>query len=93
MIFFGLGKRQRFAHKPAQALAQRVVPALDVGRFSGVLADTAVILAKHQLVRLPEVAHCLRIAVRWRYVLLELLASVCAAPTHGIGHNFARAPT
>lgn len=93
MIFLGLGKRQRFAHKPAQALAQRVVPSLDVGRFSGLLADTAVILAKHRLVRLPEVAHRLRMAVRWRYVLLEFLASVCAAPAHGIGHDLARAPT
>lgn len=54
MIFFGLGKRQRFAHKPTQALAQRVVPSLDVGCFSGVLADAAVILAKHRLVRLPK---------------------------------------
>jgi hypothetical protein len=32
-------------------------------------------------------------AVRWRYVLLELLASVCATPAHGIGHDLARAPT
>jgi hypothetical protein len=30
-------------------------------------------------------------AVRWRYALLELLASVSAAPAHGIGHDLARA--
>jgi hypothetical protein len=53
VIFFGLGKRQRFAHKSAQVLAQCVIPALNMGRFSIVLADTAVILAKHRLVRLP----------------------------------------
>jgi hypothetical protein len=74
-------------------LAQRIIPALDMGRFSRVLADAAVILTKYRLVRLPEVAHCLRMAVRWRYVLLELLASVCAAPAHSIGHDLARAPT
>ena len=93
MIFLDLGKGKRFAHKPAQPLAQRVVPALDMRRFSRVLANASVILAKHQLVRLPKVAHRQRLSVCWRYALLELFASVCAAPAHGIGHHFACAPT
>ena len=93
MIFFGLGKRQGFANKSAHALAQRIIPALDVGRFPRLLADAAVILAKNRLVRLPKVAHCLRLGVCLWDALLELLASVCAAPAHGIGHDLERTPT
>ena len=93
MIFLGLGERKRFAHKPAQPLAQRVVPALDMRSLSRVLADASVTLAKHLRVSLPKVTHRLRMGIcRWD-VFLNFFTSLCAAPAYGIGHHLACAPT
>lgn len=50
MIFLSPRKRQRLAHEVTQALARRVVPALDVQGFSRILAEAAVSAAQRLLV-------------------------------------------
>ena len=53
----GLGKRQGFANKPRQALAQGIEPALDMVGLAAVFPDRLMaVRRKDALIRLPEIA-------------------------------------
>ena len=88
----GLGKRARFAHKAGQALAQRVVPTLDVCGLSAFLAHGAVGLwVKGRLIRLPQVAAGATSPVALGDALAQSPATVGAAVADEVGDNLARA--
>ena len=70
---------------------QRIIPTLDMRRFSRVLANAFMIVVKYILVRLPKVAHRLCIAISLQYTFLELFTNICTASAHSIGHDFAYA--
>ena len=59
-----LGKGERHAHKTSQTLAQRVIPAFDMGRFSRLFSNRGVLLARdHRRVGRPEVGEAMSLAV------------------------------
>ena len=58
------GKGQCHAHKTGQSLAQRIIPALDMGGFSGLFAHRNVLfLGNHCRVGGPEVREAMLLAI------------------------------
>lgn len=70
MEFVGFGKGKRFAHKAAQSLAQRVVPAFDMGGFAGFFANRVRVwceLPKDLVIGLPEITKGSTMPLRTRH--------------------------
>ena len=62
--YYRLGKRQRHAHKTSQTLAQRVIPALHMGRFARLFPYRRMLLLRdNRLVCRPEVGEAMSLAV------------------------------
>jgi hypothetical protein len=62
--YYRLGKRQRHAHKTSQTLAQRVLPALHMGRFARLFPYRRMLLLRddRQVCR-PEVCEAIPLTV------------------------------
>ena len=62
--YYRIGKRQRHAHKTSQTLAQRVLPALHMGRFARLFPYRRMLLLRddRQVCR-PEVCEAIPLTV------------------------------
>ncbi len=89
-----LGKRYRLADEAPEALAQGVVPPLDVRAEPGVFpARRMLLICHHGLLRFPEVAVAVGTAVGLGNLPLQLLTGGPAAVANHVGHNLPRRPT
>jgi hypothetical protein len=83
-----LGKGERHAHKTSQTLAQRVIPPLDIGGFSGLFAYCRMLfLRDHRLVRRPEIREAVTSPIFLWNGLPHLLTRLFASITHCIGDH------
>ena len=90
----GLGEGKCLANKARQALAQSVVPALNVGGLSRFFAHRAVSLSlKYQLISFPEVAVGATRFVVFGNAIPQSAATVSTAITDEVGHDLARPTT
>ena len=81
----GLGKGQRHAHKTGESLAQGVIPALDMGGFSGLFASRRVLLLRDdRSIDSQKVGEALALAILLRDRLLQPLARLFAPIPNGI---------
>jgi hypothetical protein len=89
-----LGKRQGLAHKARQALAQGVIPALDVRRLPGVFATRRMLLiGDHLLIGVPEIRIAVpRLIASWD-CLPQLATGLFTAVTDDEGHHLTRGAT
>ncbi len=89
---FTLGKGERLAHEPRQALTQRIVPALNViGLTTVFTTSTMLLLGQHLAVTVPEVAIQQTMTIAQGDALPEQTTGLGTAVTHGVGHNLPRA--
>ena len=94
MEFVGFGKGKRFAHKAAQSLAQRVVPAFDMGGFAGFFANgtqrVPVVwceLPKDLVIGFPEITKGSTMPIRTRNPRPQAPAIFFAASADKVGDN------
>src|SRR5438128_2001924 len=81
-----LGKGERHAHKTSQTLAQRVIPALHMGRFSSLFAYCRMLFLRDNcLVRRPEIREAVTSMISLWNGLPQLLTRLFAPIPHGIG--------
>ena len=86
-----LGKRQRHTDKAGQALTQRVIPALDMGRFSRLFSYSGVLLLRdHHLVGCPEVGEAMLLTLEVWNALPQSLARPFTPIPNGIANHLTR---
>lgn len=86
-----LGKRQRHTHKTGQSLAQRVIPALHVGGFSGLFSYCRVLLLRdHRRIGRPEIREAVPLPIPLRNRFPQPLARPFAPITHCISDDLSR---
>ena len=89
-----LGKGQCHAHKTGQSLAQRIIPALDMGGFSGLFAHRNVLfLGNHCCVGGPEVREAMPLAIPLWNGFPQPLTRPFAPIPNRIRHHLPRLPT
>ncbi len=88
------GKGERHAHKTSETLAQRVIPAFDMGSFSRLFANCGVLLAgDHRRVGRPEGRFAMPCAVGGWNGFPQPLARLFTSITDGIGDHLSRLAT
>ncbi len=88
------GERKRLANKTSQTLSQRVIPALDMCRFSCFLSYRCVLLFwNHCLVGLPKVGVAMPSLVGLRNGFLQGAAGLFTSISYCIGHHLSRLST
>src|SRR3989442_2983773 len=86
-----LGKRQRPADKAGQAVTQRVIPALDMSRFSRLFSYSCVLLLRnHRLVGCPEVGEAMPLTIEVWNALPQSLARPFTPIPNGIANHLTR---
>ena len=86
-----LGKRQRHAYKAGQALTQRVIPALHMGRFSRLFSYSGVLLLRdHRLVGCERVGEAMPLTIEVWNALPQALARPFTPIPNGIANHLTR---
>jgi len=87
----GFGKGQSLADKACQALAQRVVPALDMRGLTGVFATSCMLFVRdHLLISLPKIRVAVPVLISRRDCVPQLAAGLLAPVADDKGHHLAR---
>lgn len=92
MEFVGLGKGKCFAYKATQSLAERVVPAFDMGGFACFFANRVMVwcqLPKDLVIGLPEITKGGTMPIRTRNPRPQTPAIFFAASADKVGDNLA----
>jgi len=88
-----LGKRERLSHQPPQALAQRVVEALNVAGLSLALVRGPMEPGwQYDLVGVPEVREAALLAIGGRDAVPEAATGLYGALADGMAHDLEGAP-
>lgn len=89
-----LGKGERHADKTSQTLAQRIIPALHMGCFSGFFANSSMLLVRDdRRVCHPKVSKAVPLQIPLRNRLPQTLARLCTPITQRISDDLARLAT
>ena len=87
----GLGKGERHAHKTSETLAQRVIPPLHMGRFSGLFAYRHMLfLRDHFPGRRPEIREAVTSTISLWNGLPQLLTRLFAPIPNRVGDHLPR---
>ena len=87
MHYQRLRERECLTRKATQPLSEGVVPAFNMGSFTGFFAHRTVLLIRDD--RGPEVAITRAVTIAGRDAFPQLPTRFCATVTHGIRHNLA----
>ena len=88
MHFIALWKGQCFSDKSANSLSKRIVPALDVGGFTGSLTNHLMFArVDHIFVCLPQVTKRMTTTVLFGYKVPECSATLYSPVADEVGHN------
>ncbi len=87
----GFGKGQCHTDKTSQALSSCVIPALHMGRFSGLFAHSSVLLFRdHSSIDFQKIREAVSLPIPLRNRFPQPLTRLFAPITHGIGDHLSR---
>jgi hypothetical protein len=87
----GFGKGQCHTDKTSQTLSSCVIPALHMGRFSGLFAHSSVLLFRdHSSIDFQKIREAVSLPIPLRNRFPQPLARLFTPITHGIGNHLSR---